>query len=191
MSIHLLVLVAGTAFAGAQPARPVQSSPEVKLAVLLSNLRQSHANAMRRSVMGGGAEELRDAVASGSGAERKKLAGRLPGMAPEPFNICRTLAACPEASLSLHAEETLTDSAFQALARPWIKLQEARGKNVGVKLDPGAGVVLELEDMPSFPVVILAAEPAPTGGFDIAVENGAEAAKAYAAERAAILNPAK
>jgi len=186
MSLHLLLLVAGTAFAGV-PARPVQSSPEVKLAVLLSSLRQNHASAMRRAVMGGGAEDLRDAVATGSGETRKRLAGRLPGMAPEPFNICRTLAACPTAPLSLHAEDSLTDSAFQALARPWIKLQEARGKKVVVKLDPGAGVVLELEDMPAWPVVILAAEPAPTGGFDIAVENGPEAAKAYAAAREAVL----
>lgn len=186
MSLHLLVLVAGTAFAGA-PAKPAQANPEEKLAVLLSNLRQKHATAMRRSVMGGGAEELRDAVAAGTGAERKKLAGRLPGMAPEPFNICRTLASCPEAPISLHAEETLTDSAFQALARPWIRLQEARGKKIGVRIDPGAGVVLDLEDMPEFPVVTLAAEPAPTGGFDVVVENGAEAAKAYSAKRAAIL----
>lgn len=183
MTLSFLALAAGVAFAG----QPVQSAPEEALAVMLAKVRQDHAADMRRSVLGG-AEDLRDAVAAGTGHERKRLAGRLPGMSEQPFDLCRTLARCPEAVASLHVEDdSLTDDALRALARPWIKLQEARGKAVKVTVDPGIGVQLELEDLPSRPVVILTASPTPTGGFDVAVEDGAEAAKAYAAERAALL----
>jgi hypothetical protein len=48
-------------------------------------------------------------------------------------------------------------------------------------------VRLELEDMPRWPVVTLAAVPAPTGGLDVEVEDGAAASSAYAAERGALL----
>jgi len=184
MILPLLLLATGAAFAApAPPAKP--SSPEETLAVMLSKLRQEHAVEMRKGVLGG-AEELRDAVAADAGPGRKKLADRLPGMSPEPYNLCRTLAACKEAPISLHVQETaLADDAFLALARPWIKLQEARGKTVKVTVDPGTGVRLELEDMPRWPVVTLAAVPAPTGGLDVEVEDGADAAAAYAAERGA------
>jgi len=185
MSLQFLLLAAGVAFAAPVPA----SSAEETLAVMLSKVRQDHALEMRRGVLGG-AEELRDAVAAVTGHERKVLAGRLPGMSEEPYDLCRTLARCPEAPLSLHVEEgALTDDAIRALARPWIKLQEARGKAVKVTVDAGTGVRLELEDMPSCPVVTLTATPAPTGGFDVAVEEGPEAAKAYAARRAELLGP--
>lgn len=191
MVLQVLLLTAGVAFAEA-PAKPAQPSPERTLAGLLAKVRGRRAGEMRQSVGMGGAEELRDAVASGSGAARKQLAGRLPGMSEDPFNVCRNLAGCKEAPLSLHVEEDfLADDAFLALARPWIKLQEARGKAVKVTLDPGAGVQLELEDMPRWPVVTLAASPTPTGGFDVTVDNGLEAAKAYAVERAAVLNAKK
>lgn len=188
MSLQFLLLAAGVAFAGSAPA-PARSSAEESLAVMLSKVRQERAVEMRRGVLGG-AEELRDAVAAGAGHERKRLAGRLPGMSEEPFDLCRSLARCREAVLSLHVEDdALTDDALRALARPWIKLQEARGKAVKVTVDPGIGVQLELEDMPRWPVVTLTASPTSTGGFDVAVEDGPEAAKVYAAERAAALRP--
>ena len=188
MILPLLLLATGAAFAApAPPAKPSHRSPEETLAVMLSKLRQEHAVEMRKGVLGG-AEELRDAVAADTGAGRKKLADRLPGMSAEPYNLCRTLAACKEAPVSLHVQEdALADDAFLALARPWIKLQEARGKTVKVTVDPGTGVRLELEDMPRWPVVTLAAVPAPTGGLDIEVEDGAGAASAYASERNALL----
>lgn len=188
MSLQFLLLAAGVAFAA--PA-PVQSPAEEALAVMLSKVRQEHAVEMRRGVLGG-AEDLRDAVAAGTGHERIKLAGRLPGMSEEPFDLCRTLARCREAVLSLHVEDdSLTDDALRALARPWIKLQEARGKAVKVTVDPGIGVQLELEDVPGLPRVILTASPAPTGGFDAAVEDGPRAARAYSAARAALLSAPK
>lgn len=187
MIISVLLLAAGVAFAG-PPVKAPRPAPEETLAVMLATLRQDHALEMRRELLGG-AEELRDAVAAGTGHERKRLADRLPGMSREPFNICRNLAGCREAPQSLHVEDDfLADDAFLALARPWFKLQEARGKSVKLTLDPGIGVRLELEDLPRRPVVILAASPAPTGGFDVAVEDGPEAARAYAAERAAVLS---
>jgi hypothetical protein len=188
MILPLLLLATGAAFAApAPPAKPLHRSPEETLAVMLSKLRQDHATEMRKSVLGG-AEELRDAVAADSGAGRKKLADRLPGMSPEPYNLCRSLAACMEAPVSLHVEETaLADDAFLALARPWLKLQEARGKTVKLTVEAGVGVRLELEDLPRWPVVTLAATPAPTGGLDVAVEDGPGAARAFALERDALL----
>lgn len=190
MALQILLLAAGVAFAAPAPKpKPAPKSAEEALAVGLSRLRQKHSSEMRRAVLGGGAEELRDAVAAGSGPERKRLAGRLPGMAEDPYDICRDLDRCREAPRSLHVEEHfLADDAFRALARPWIKLQEARGKAVKVVVDPGAGVRLELEDLPRWPVVNLYAEPAPTGGFDVVVEDGAEASRAFAVERASVLS---
>lgn len=183
-----LILLAANAACAAPPAKAATASPEHALAVMLSKLRQDHATVMREAVLGG-AEELRDAVAAAPAPARKRLAGRLPGMAEEPFDLCRSLDSCREAPLSLHVEEdALADDAFLALARPWIKLQEARGKTVKVTVDPGVGVRLELEDLPGRPVVTLAALPAPTGGFDVAVEDGADAARAYSDARAAVLN---
>lgn len=184
--MHCLVLAAGLAFAGETPeiaARP----PEETLRVLLSGLRRHRAWETREAIIGA-AEELRDSVASGEGDDRGRLADRLPGMARDPFGICRDLAGCREAPQSLHVEDdALIDDAFLALARPWFKLQEARGKKVGVSVDPGVGVRLTLEDFPGRPAVTLAAAPTPTGGFDLEVEDGPAAAKAYAAERAAVL----
>lgn len=192
MALQILLLAAGVAFAAPAPSPKPKAAPksaEDVLSIGLSRLRQKHSSEMRRAVLGGGAEELRDAVAAGSGSERKRLAGRLPGMAEEPYDICRDLDRCREAPRSLHVEEHfLADDAFRALARPWIKLQEARGKAVKVIVDAGAGVRLELEDLSRWPVVTLSAEPAPTGGFDVVVEDGAEASRAFALERAAVLS---
>jgi hypothetical protein len=189
MNLPILLLAAGTAFA-APAAKPVHLSPtEEALAVQLSQLREAHALETRQAVLGG-ADELRDAVAAVAPSDKKLLADRFPGMAQEPFALCRDLAGCPEAPRSIHVEEDfLADDAFQALARPWIKLQEARGKAVKLTVDPGVGVKLDLEDLPGLASVTMTAAPAPTGGFDVAVEEGAEAARIYSAARSAVLNP--
>lgn len=184
----MLLLASGVAFAAPEP-KIIPLSAEDALSFGLARLRQEQSSAMQRAVLDGGAEELRDAVAAGSGPERKRLAAHLPGMAVEPYDICRDLERCSEAPSSLHVDEQfLADDAFRALARPWIKLQEARGKSVKVIVDPGAGVRLELEDLPRWPVVTLSAEPAATGGFDVVVEDGPEASRAFAVERVALLS---
>jgi hypothetical protein len=186
MIVSVLLLAAGTALAEPPPKAPERHSEET-LRVMLSKLRQNHTWEVRQAVLGA-ADELRDSVAAGTGTVKEQLAGRLPGMARDPFGICRDLSGCREAPLSLHVEDdALIDDAFLALARPWFKLQQARGKTVRLTVDPGTGVRLELEDLPSRPVVTLTAEPTPTGGFDVALDEGPEAAKAYAAERAAVL----
>ena len=188
MAPHALVLVLAAA---ASASEPVRSAAPDDLAVLLTKVRNERAFETRRAVMGE-AEELRDAVAAVSaGPDKKRLMQRLPGMAPEPFAVCRGgLSECREAPASLHVDDhELADDAFLALARPWFALQEARGKTVTVTVDPGAGVRLELEDLPAFPVVVLSAAPTPTGGFDVAVEDGEAASKAWAAARAAALTP--
>ncbi|MFI5345653.1 MAG: hypothetical protein ACHQ51_04685 [Elusimicrobiota bacterium] len=187
MGLQILLLAAGVAFAGPS-AKPAPLSPvEETLAGKLSQLRQERVLETRQAVLGG-AEDLRDAVASGAGSVKKQLADRFPGMSQEPFDLCRDLARCREAPQSLHVDEDfLTDDAFLALARPWIKLQEARGKAVKLTVDPGLGVRLELEDMPALPVVTLTATPTPTGGFDVAVEDAPDAARVFAAARGSIL----
>ena len=186
MVLSILVLLAGTAFAGA-PRQNVVQSPEEILRGELSALRRDHDKAVRRTMFEG-AEELRDAVTSGSGPAKVRLANRLPGVAPNPFEVCMDLDLCPEAPSSLHVDEPeKIDDAFVALARPWFKLQEARGKGVTTVVAHGVGVQLKLEDFPQQPVVTLTAEPAETGGFDVASDAGPAAAKAFAAERAALL----
>lgn len=171
----------------AQSASALMPAPEAALAGELARLRASRAEAARAALQIGAAEELRDSVAAVEGSERRRLAARLPGMAEDPFNLCRTLDSCREAPASLHVEDhALADDAFLALARPWLRLQEARGRAVKVVVDHGLGVRLELEDFPALPVVILTASPAPTGGFDVAVEDPAAAARAFSAARAAL-----
>jgi hypothetical protein len=189
MILSVLLLATGTAFAAPAPKLTAAKAEET-LRVSLQKLRQSKIKEMQQNMFSG-AEELRDAVSSGSGEVKKKLANRLPGMAKDPFDICRDLTGCREAPQSLHVEDgALIDDALVALARPWLKLQEARGKDIGVVVDPGAGVQLKLEDFPARPVVTLTAEPTPTGGFDVSLEDGAASAKAYAAARAALLKDA-
>ena len=178
----LALLLAGAAFAAQAPA---PKAPEEALRTKLAEIRSRHEKAAREAVMGAG-EELRDAVASG----KKQMANRLPGMSAEPFNLCRDLARCAEAPLSLHVEDdTLIDDAFMALARPWFNLQKARGKEVTVTVDPGQGVQLALSGLPAQPSVTLESIPAPTGGFDVTLREGEAAAAVYARERAAILQP--
>jgi len=191
MILSVLLLAAGTALAEPSTGTAVKA-PEESLRVMLADLRRKHNWQVREAVLGGAAEELRDAVASGDGAAKERLAARLPGMAKDPFGICRDLETCREAPASLHVEDpVLLDDAFMALARPWFKLQKARGKAVTVTVDPGTGVRLTLEAFPKAPVVTLSAEPTPTGGFDVTIEEGPEAAKAFAAERAAVLRTAE
>ena len=185
MVLSVLLLLAGTAFA--DPPPQVVQSPEMILRGKLSALRHDHDMAVRRTMFEG-AEELRDAVTSEAGPAKVRLANRLPGMAPDPFEICMDLVLCPEAPSSLHVDEPeKLDYAFVALARPWFTLQEARGKGVAMRVEHGLGVQLKLEDFPRQPVVTLTAEPAKTGGFDVLSDASPAAAKAFAAQRAALL----
>ncbi len=186
MVISALLLTAGVAFAGSSAKAAVRHSEET-LRVMLLSLRQGHAAEVRQTVLGAG-EELRDSVTAGEGPAKERLVARLPGMAKDPFNICRDLKGCREAPLSLHVEDfTLIDDAFLALARPWFKLQEARGKAVTLTVDQGVGVRLQLEGLPKRRFVTLAASPTPTGGFDVTLGEGPKAAQVYAAERAALV----
>ena len=100
------------------------------------------------------------------------------------------LQRCADAPLSFHVEDdSLIDDAFIALARPWFNLQKARGKDVSVNVEPGLGVQLTLAELPDRPTVTLESTPAPTGGFDVSVREGGDAASVYARERANLLKP--
>ena len=184
MILSTLALAAATSFAA--PAAAPQRPPEETLRVMLSGIRRKHDNEKRESILGSG-ENLRDAVTSSQGSAKKQMADRLPGMSRDPFNLCRDLARCPDAPLSLHVEDdSLIDDAFMALARPWFNLQKARGKDVAVKVEPGLGVQLTLSELPGACVVTLESSPAPTGGFDVSLRE-TDAAAVYARERADLL----
>lgn len=188
MVLSILLLLAGTASAGTPPKVVVASSEEI-LRGALAALRHDHDMAVRQTMFEG-AEELRDAVTSGAGPAKVQLAGRLPGMAPNPFEVCMDLDLCPQAPSSLHVDEPeKVDDAFVALARPWFKLQEARGKTVSMRVEHGVGVQLTLQDFPQQPVVTFTAEPAETGGFDVSSDASPDAGKAFVAQRAAVLQP--
>lgn len=187
MVLSLVLFMAATAFAGSPPKSAAQT-PEEILRGKLSALRHDHDLAVRQTMFEG-AEELRDAVTSGAGPAKVRLANRLPGMAPDPLEVCMDLALCPRAPSSLHVDEPeKLDDAFVALARPWFKLQEARGKTVTTVVAHGVGVQLTLQDFPQQPVVTLTASPAETGGFDVSSDASPAAAKAFAAERSAVLH---
>lgn len=124
--------------------------------------------------------QLRAVIAQAEGAGRRRLMDRLPGMAREPFGLCRDLERCPEAPLWLHvADEALIPDAVQALTRPWANLLAARGKRVA----PGR------EALAGFPGASLSVRvvPVPTGGFDVALIGAADPAALYARERSAVL----
>jgi hypothetical protein len=183
MIISALVLGASLAHAAAAP----KVAPEERLRVLLANVKEKHVQATRDAVLGS-ANDLRDAVAKENGPSKLVMMNRLPGMAQEPFNLCRTLESCAEAPISLHVEEPeLINDAFIALARPWFNLQKARNKDVDVSVDPGQGVRLKLQDSPLLKTVTLESAPAPTGGFDVTLREGTDAAALYASGRDALL----
>jgi hypothetical protein len=186
MILSVLLLVAGTAFAETPSKNPVEP-PEETLRGMLLKLRNPHDWEVRQEIFSG-AEELRDAVTSGAGTEKLRAAERLPGMAKDPYDLCADIFACTEAPLSLHVETPdKIDEAIVALARPWFNLQKTRGKAVEMVVDHGVGVQLKLEDFAAEPVVTFTAEPVSTGGFDVALVDGAAAAKAYSAQRAVTL----
>lgn len=192
MVLSFLLVMAGTAFAGAPATvKPVVQTPEEMLRGKLAAVRHDHDMAVRQTMFEGG-DELRDAVTSSAGPAKVELANRLPGMAPNPFEVCMDLDLCPSAPSSLHVDEPeKIDDAFVALARPWLKLQEARGKAVTTNVEHGTGVQLTLEDFPQQPVLTLTAEPAETGGFDVKSDASPAAGKAFVALRSAALQSKK
>jgi hypothetical protein len=186
MILSVLFLVAGTAFAGS-PQKNAAEPPEETLRGMLLKIRNPHDWEVRQEIFSG-AEDLRDSVTSGTGNDKLRAADRLPGMAKDPYDLCQDIFACTEAPQSLHVERPENiDEAILGLARPWFNLQKTRGKAVEVVVDHGVGVQLKLEDFAAQPVVTFTAEPAPTGGFDVALVDGPAAAKAFAVQRAATL----
>jgi hypothetical protein len=173
--MKLLLLLALSAFA-AEP------SHEDKLRSLLAEKRASPAAGVIET------GELRDAVAAqGTQAGKKRLMTRLPGMAADPFSICRDLARCAEAPVALHVEdENLVADAVLALARPWFNLQRAKGRRVDISAsEDGASYRLALEGIIETAVTV-DVQNVPTGGFEASLRGGAETAALYARERASL-----
>lgn len=171
----------------AWPAGAAERPPEERLRTLLVKAQEKHLQETREVVLGS-ADELRDAVAKERGPAKKGMLNRLPGMAASPFNLCRDLSRCHEAPLSMHVDDrSLINDAFIAMTRPWFVLQKARGKDVSVSVEPGLGVQLGLGGLPGLEVVTFEAEPVPSGGFDVTLREGPQAALVYAGARAALL----
>lgn len=132
-------------------------------------------------------DQLRAGIVQAEGAGKRQLLDRLPGMAQEPFGLCRDLERCAAAPTSLHVDdEALIADAVRALARPWLNLQKARGKAAALTHEAGA-VSLKLEGLPDASLLVRATA-VPTGGFDVALTGAGDPAKLYARERAAVLN---
>src|SRR5580704_17549313 len=129
MILSVLMLVAGTAFAGS-PQKNAAEPPEETLRGMLLKMRNPEAWEVRQEIFSG-AEDLRDAVTSGTGAQKLQAADRLPGMSATPDELCRDVSACAEVPQFLHVESPdRIDEAILALSRPWFSLQKARGKAV-------------------------------------------------------------
>jgi hypothetical protein len=180
MLLPALLLGAWTAC----PALAAERPPEEKLRSLLVAVQRRHIKETKEVVLGAG-DELKDAVAKENGHAKKAMLKRLPGMAADPLDLCRDVNRCHEAPLSTHVDDhSLINDAFLAMARPWFVLQKARGKGVAVAVEAGLGVQLRLDGLPGLAAVTFQAEPVPSGGFDIVLQEGPQASQAYAQARA-------
>ncbi|MDE2490529.1 MAG: hypothetical protein KGM24_06750, partial [Elusimicrobia bacterium] len=83
---------------------------------------------------------LEKALARASGAKRRALLSRLPGMEALPPSDCATLSACSQPELERDvADAELLPDALRRLVRPWMLLQKARGSALELKSITGPG----------------------------------------------------
>ena len=128
--------------------------------------------------------QLKDSVAAARPALRD-----MPGLSPEPFDVCRTLERCWPLPTSFHVEsQPLIADAVTALLRPWIVLGKARGWTFSFSPVPAGAAILtaRLDGLPQERLEIASAA-VPTGGYDVWL-NGADGAPAlFERERALTL----
>ena len=138
--------------------------------------------------------ELRDSVAEPPTPERyKRMPERLPGMARVRSRACVTLSDCPTPDLALDvADSRALAESVRRLVRPWMLLQQARGK--GLELRPvsagDAVLTLRLKGSKAAPLT-LNVSPRLLGGFKVWFEQPLVLAALYGSERDALLRAAR
>ena len=181
----LLSVVLAAAVSASASARPA----EERLRSLLEEQKQQRVQLVRQAV--GEDLSVRDALAAHpEAAGKRRVMDRLPGMSRDPFSLCRALVRCQEAPLSLHVEdEALLSDAFAALARPWIQLQRARGKDLSFQ-DAGdaseRAVAVTLDGLPDAGLTMRATAVS-SGGFDVSLRGREDPQALFQRERAAVL----
>jgi hypothetical protein len=155
----------------AKPAAPAQDMSDLKDAVAAP------------------APEIREDILRADGSKRQRLADRLPGMAPEPFDICRNLEQCTQARTSFHVdEESMVRDAVAALVRPWIILEKARGNALDFAPAQGGEKILDLK-VKSLPDAALSVhvEAVSTGGYDVWLTGSSNPGDLFRHSRDAVL----
>jgi len=131
-------------------------------------------------------EGLKDSVSSARLPLRD-----LPGLSPDPFDVCRTLERCWPLPTSFHVDSRpLVSDAVAALLRPWIALGKARGWKFSFGPAAAAPALLtaRLDGLPRTSLTIASA-PARTGGFDVWLEAAEGAPELFENERVAAVGP--
>jgi hypothetical protein len=131
--------------------------------------------------------DLRDSVAD---TGRSGLLSRLPGMKAPPPPTCLALADCAKPDLSAEVSDaSLVPDALRRLVRPWMMLQQARGSEVVLSAETGAGdaaLKVGLKGLSAAPLTVNVA-PGAAGGFRVWFDRPQELAALYVRERDAAL----
>lgn len=134
--------------------------------------------------------DLRDAVAE-TPVTREDIIAQLPGMQVPPASNCPTFVEChqPPFSETVAHHELLPD-AIRRMLRPWMLLQEARGRKLDVvpsKTDNAllTAKLIGLEDAH----LVLNVSPSMLGGFNVWFDEPARLAALYERERARFIAP--
>lgn len=132
--------------------------------------------------------DLRDAVAE-TPATREDIIAQLPGMKVPPASNCPTFVEChqPPFSETVPHHELLSD-AIRRMLRPWLLLQDARGRKLDVvpaKTD-NALLTAKLEGLADAPLT-LNVSPSLLGGFNVWFDEPERLAALYERERARLI----
>lgn len=133
---------------------------------------------------------LRDAVAAPPAGPAQVIA-QMPGMRLPPAPSCPTLDGCGRPEWSAAVEEpALLPDAVRGLLRPWLLVQEARGRKTEIASAAGEGdalLTVRLKGLDAAPFT-LNVSPRATGGFQVWFEEPSRLSMIYERERAAALS---
>ncbi|MBI4387246.1 MAG: hypothetical protein HY551_07675 [Elusimicrobia bacterium] len=135
-------------------------------------------------------QSLKERIEQAEPIERRMLLERLPGMRAAAFDACRSLSTCARAPSLLHVENpSLVDDAVVALIRPWMILQNARGKELRIVSSAGAGEQLVRLKLGGLEKAVLEvhASPTPMGGVNVWLYGRPDPSALFDQERRALL----